>query len=314
MLQLPRTGLRSPILTRSLSRGLSGGECLAPRRQWLCQSGRADGSTTAAQNLVQPHRQLHAVGNVASCSWLCFQHAPHMLSCMQHVPEQPHQSPCGWVMTCFRAEYMRSVLCARPAACSSPSQTYTASLQQLRYISQMTLTQPPQQASRDWHQAMLPLARVPQHYTQALHTLLCWPSPSQPRMPARVPAQLQKLTSAAAIAGIELLLGMYSLPRLPPMFASSHAGHALNAAMRSFTSSHGARLSLHLSRALSAQLKAALTCIQVLVGPGATSDWPCQHDMLWVAYRAAAVGPVATFLIQRTPMQGAQGWLLSLCS
>ena len=89
-----------------------------------------------------------------------------------------------------------------------------------------------------------------------------------------MPAQLQEPTSAAAPAGIELLLGMYSLPRLPPMFASSHAGHALNTAMRSFTSSHGARLSLHLSRALSAQLTAALTCIQVLVGSVAQSHNP----------------------------------------
>ena len=56
---------------------------------------------------------------------------------------------------------------------------------------------------------------------------------------------------------------MYSLPRLPPMFAASQAGHALNTAMRSFASAHSARLSLHLSRALSAQLTAALTCIQV---------------------------------------------------
>ena len=47
------------------------------------------------------------------------------------------------------------------------------------------------------------------------------------------------------------------------MFSLSPAAASLQGAVRSLAPMHGARLSLHLSRALSTQLTASLACVEV---------------------------------------------------
>ncbi|KAK9866343.1 hypothetical protein WJX84_006185 [Apatococcus fuscideae] len=58
--------------------------------------------------------------------------------------------------------------------------------------------------------------------------------------------------------GIELLLALYRLPRLPPTFGSSSAAHALTATFRTLTMQHAQPLSKHLSSVLNQQLDQAL--------------------------------------------------------
>lgn len=58
--------------------------------------------------------------------------------------------------------------------------------------------------------------------------------------------------------GIEALLAIYALPKLPPTFGSSAPAQALVAAMRSFTSSHADAVSSQLNRVLMTQLQIAV--------------------------------------------------------
>ena len=72
--------------------------------------------------------------------------------------------------------------------------------------------------------------------------------------------------------GIEALLGIYTLPKLPPTFGSSAPAQALMAAMRSFTAAHADTVSLHLNRALMGQLQ--ITIARAKVGPRT-----CTHSL-----------------------------------
>ena len=63
--------------------------------------------------------------------------------------------------------------------------------------------------------------------------------------------------------GIELLLALYRLPRLPPTFGSSSAAHALTATFRTLTMQHAQPLSKHLSSVLNQQLDQALQSAKV---------------------------------------------------
>ena len=63
--------------------------------------------------------------------------------------------------------------------------------------------------------------------------------------------------------GIELLLALYRLPKLPPTFGSSSAAHALTATFRTLTMQHAQPLSKHLSSVLNQQLDQALESAKV---------------------------------------------------
>lgn len=63
--------------------------------------------------------------------------------------------------------------------------------------------------------------------------------------------------------GIEALLAIYTLPKLPPTFGSSPPAQALMAAMRCFTAAHADAVSVHLNRALLAQLQLAIARAKV---------------------------------------------------
>ena len=72
--------------------------------------------------------------------------------------------------------------------------------------------------------------------------------------------------------GIEALLAIYTLPRLPPTFGSSAPAQALMAAMRSFTAAHADTVSVHLNRMLLAQLQVAIA--RAKVGPRVRPSLP----------------------------------------
>jgi hypothetical protein len=70
--------------------------------------------------------------------------------------------------------------------------------------------------------------------------------------------------------GVELLLTLYRLPRLPPTFGSTNASHSLLVSFRVFTSQHTAAQLPHifgqLRTALLRQLEAALEAAKQVGG------------------------------------------------
>ena len=63
--------------------------------------------------------------------------------------------------------------------------------------------------------------------------------------------------------GIEALLALFTLPKMPPIFGSAPPLQALVAAMRAFTAAHADAVSQHLNHALAAQLQIAITRVKV---------------------------------------------------
>ena len=63
--------------------------------------------------------------------------------------------------------------------------------------------------------------------------------------------------------GVEVLLQLYTLPKLPPTFGSSSASHSLLAMFRSLTAHNAPDISVRLQPALAAQFEATLSTAEV---------------------------------------------------
>ena len=63
--------------------------------------------------------------------------------------------------------------------------------------------------------------------------------------------------------GVEVLLQLYTLPKLPPTFGSSSASHSLLAMFRSLTAHNAPDISVRLQPALAAQFQATLSTAEV---------------------------------------------------
>lgn len=72
--------------------------------------------------------------------------------------------------------------------------------------------------------------------------------------------------------GIQALLGLYTIPKLPPTFGCSPPAQYLMAALRTFTAAHADTLSVQLNQVLSAQLEIALAQAKVRTALGALSQ------------------------------------------
>lgn len=68
--------------------------------------------------------------------------------------------------------------------------------------------------------------------------------------------------------GIEALLGLFTLPKLPLTLGAAPPLQALVGAMRSFTAAHADTVSLHLNKALGTQIQVAIAAVKVRLGLG----------------------------------------------
>ena len=86
--------------------------------------------------------------------------------------------------------------------------------------------------------------------------------------------------------GVECLLQLYKLPKLPPTFGSSSASHSLLATFRSLTSHSSADIATRLQPALASQFQITLETAKVCLGL-----FPAEHQvtyyMLNMLYSAA---------------------------
>ncbi|KAL0033594.1 hypothetical protein WJX79_006288 [Trebouxia sp. C0005] len=110
--------------------------------------------------------------------------------------------------------------------------------------------------------------------------------------------------------GVEVLLQLYRLPKLPPTFGSSSASHSLLAMFRSLTAHNSSDISSKLQPSLSSQFTITLQLAEVL-DDRVVPELPAAERDLYIRQVSGTVGLAA---LAATVVRVAPALLLSLCS
>ncbi|DBB00800.1 TPA: hypothetical protein ACH3X1_000730 [Trebouxia sp. C0004] len=110
--------------------------------------------------------------------------------------------------------------------------------------------------------------------------------------------------------GVEVLLQLYKLPKLPPTFGSSSASHSLLAMFRSLTAHNSSDISSKLQPSLSSQFTITLQLAEA-IDDRMVPELPAAERDLYIRHVSGTVGLAA---LAATVVRVAPALLLSLCS